>query len=450
MKVIGLSISGIRKLKAVEMKFEEKGGLIQIKGKNRQGKTSVLDALEILLRGTSYLEKDMITHGEDRAEIIAEIGEYRVKRVITGKSNRIEITNKDGLKVASKPQAFLDKLVNSLTFDPRPFLNKTPDQKLKFMMDLFNIDFSKEDEEIRDKESERLFIGRTIKKEIPVVAKEQEIDTKALVARESEINRHNNELHKNYESTKTETVKAVYKFNAEQEKIHDDKITKKDDLEKMEADRNRLIEELARLDSEMENCVETLKSMPDAEPEKKLEEEIEKIKKPDYIETELEEIAVKLKDAEETNRKAKVYQEYLKVIKDEETKKANYDKLTEQIKTIRESKKKKLTEIKIPVEGLEIREDGIYHNNIFSENWSESEGLKLSSQLCVSMDPKLRAVFIDKAESYDNKSLKDLEEWAVNNDIQAFLTIVSDDQPDDEEGVIYIEEGEVVNGSSRS
>ena len=140
LKIIGLQIDGIKKLKAIEMKPNQTG-LVQIRGKNKQGKTSILDALEILIRGNKYITHDMIQHGKGKAEIIGQIGEFTVKRVITENSNRLEIT-KDGFQMANKPQAFLDALVNELTFNPRPFLDKSPEEKLRFMMDLLNIDFS--------------------------------------------------------------------------------------------------------------------------------------------------------------------------------------------------------------------------------------------------------------------------------------------------------------------
>ncbi len=86
-KIIGLKIDGIRKLSAVEMEFAEKG-LIEIRGKNQQGKTSVIDSLEILLKGGRHIETDMISHDKKRAEIIGVIGDYEIRRVITEKTNR--------------------------------------------------------------------------------------------------------------------------------------------------------------------------------------------------------------------------------------------------------------------------------------------------------------------------------------------------------------------------
>jgi len=102
----------------------------------------------------------------------------------------------------------------------------------------------------------------------------------------------------------------------------------------------------------------------------------------------------------------------------------------------------------IPVPGLEIKEDGIFHENIHCENWSDEQSVTISSQLCLAMNPKLQAVFIDQGETYDSKSLKALEKWAVDNNIQAFITIV-DDIPDElADDVFYIVEGQLVKEQS--
>lgn len=51
------------------------------------------------------------------------------------------------------------------------------------------------------------------------------------------------------------------------------------------------------------------------------------------------------------------------------------------------------------------------------------------------MNPKLRAIAIDKGESYDKESLKSLGKWAKENDLQAFIAIVDEIPEELEEGV---------------
>jgi len=397
LKIIGLQIDGIKKLKAIEMKPNQTG-LVQIRGKNKQGKTSILDALEILIRGNKYITHDMIQHGKGKAEIIGQIGEFTVKRVITENSNRLEIT-KDGFQMANKPQAFLDALVNELTFNPRPFLDKSPEEKLRFMMDLLNIDFSDIDEQIQENEQERLLIGRELKNiGIPIECEKIEfIDI-------SETLKFNDQ----------QDVKSN-KINHAKERIAEYKDRKKE----IELEIAGLQSEFNELNNGIRNGEKYLTELPQPESKKDISQAIEQ------------------------NQKADIYQRYLRHKDQYENKKSAYENCNFIIKEIRENKKQKLSESKMPIEKLEIREDGLYYNNIFCENWSDYEADRISRELCIALNPRLRAMFIDRGETYDSDSLRELEKWAEANNIQTFITIVDDIPDEKDSNVFYIEEGEL-------
>ena len=68
----------------------------------------------------------------------------------------------------------------------------------------------------------------------------------------------------------------------------------------------------------------------------------------------------------------------------------------------------------------------------------------ISSEICLAQMPNVRAVFLDRGESFDPQSLKELGDWAVANDIQVFITIVRDIPEKLEAGTFYISEGKVL------
>jgi len=106
------------------------------------------------------------------------------------------------------------------------------------------------------------------------------------------------------------------------------------------------------------------------------------------------------------------------------------------------SKKTLLQKANTGVSGLEIRYDGLYYNNIYSENWSDSQGIKIACDLCISMRPKLKAIFIDRGESFGKKRFYELKNWAKKNDIQVIITKVIDSEPKKmPENTYYISEG---------
>ena len=434
MKIIGLRIDGIRKLSAIDMEFTDKG-LIQIRGKNRQGKTSIIDSLEILLRGNKYIETDMIAHGKDRAEIVGIIGDYEIKRVITEKSNRLEIKNKDGFELKEKPQAFLDKLINALTFNPRPFLDKTPGEKLKFMMDLMKVDFTELNRKIDKQEEERLLVGREIKQigDIRPIEKAEKVDVIELIAEKDRIVELNQSAKDDYQEKREAEITNIFEFNAKQNERKDNIANTEEELAEL-----KLREEAIK--SSIRVAGQYLVELPKPEPLKdidKLDISAPTIQlTDDYDEA--------ISKAEGQNSQANEYEKYLEKKTTKESKERAYEALSLKIRTLRNLKKSKLKGVKTPVEGLEIREEGIFYNGVFSENWGESESLRISSELCIGMDPELRAVFIDKGEACDVEQLNEYREWAIKNDIQAIITIVDSNGGTSEGDVYYLEEGKVV------
>jgi len=298
-------------------------------------------------------------------------------------------------------------MINELTFDPRPFVDKNAAEKYKFFCDLFHAGFAEIDQEINALETERTLKGREVKAigDLDPVPKTDPID-----------------------------ITDVVKFNDEQ-KERENKLEKANDLLKsLETSKFQKIDQISQLKNEL------------AKVEAEYGEICNRINKGNEYYDSLNQ-PEPLKDittATAQNQKAVAYQDYLTKKSDKDAKEAEYREYTRSIGLLRNDKLKKLSEIKIPVPGLEIREDGIFHYGSHCENWSDEQSVTISSQLCLAMNPKLKAVFIDQGETYDSVSLKELEKWAVANDIQAFITIVDDLPESKEDDVFYIVEGQLV------
>ena len=267
-------------------------------------------------------------------------------------------------------------------------------------MDLLKIDFTEIDNQLTETEQERLYLGREIKsigKPIPV-DKAEKIDITRLI----NFNKEQTE-----KRVTIDKAKDIVKLLQEKEKDYLEKISE-------------LQKELEQTKQRIENGKKYLSELPQPEKEKDLS------------------------SVQKQNEQADAYLRYLEHQKQYDKKQSAYEQLNEKITILRESKKKKLAETKMPISGLEIRENGLYYNNIFCENWSDSEGDLISRELCIAMNPKLKAMFIDRGETYDSDSLKELEIWAKEKNIQAFITIVDDIPEKHEPGVFYIEDGSLI------
>lgn len=412
-KLIGLQIEGMRLIKAAALQFKP-SGLTEIIGKNNQGKSTLIDAIEILFEGFKQKTDDMISHGQEKAVIIGDLDEFTIKRVITNKTDRLEVLTKTGFK-PSKPQDFLNTLINKLTFRPQVFLDKRPEDKLKSVMEILKIDFNAENTAIATKENERILTGRDIKNlgEKAEAPKVDPVDTAELLKQKQHI--------ANFNLEEKEKADDIEFFNSI-----------KSDLEsyaKQNTDRPLVKAGLVDI---KDKTVSVIKTLPQSE-----------YKSSDAIDEQI-------RTASTTNQQAQTYKDYEKWKADKATKQAEYDKLTVEIKALRAKKIQKLKDTEMPVKGLLIKEVtegtyGLFYEDIYCENWSTSLGWRISLAICAAMQPDLRAIFLDNGETLDSDTRKELDKWSIANDIQVILTVVQKIPEELSEGSFYIQEGRIFN-----
>jgi hypothetical protein len=474
-KLIGLQIYGLRKIRAFSMAFAE-NGMTVIAGRNRQGKTSALNAIEILLKGLPALPKNAVNNESEKLEIIGQLGDYTIRRIFN--KNREQTTlqvRKGDLSVNTKPQAFLDTFINEISFNPMPFLSKKPEEKMKFLMEYAGIDFATIDAKISTLESERQYIGREVKSfgEIILPEKVEPVSILELQKQLDEIDIENKKRQDEYDAKLKAELEIIASFNREQNARQDLINYAIGTLTAIEKQIETVRQSLTDGFQLITNNVGYTEQVPLKEYEisileekelyllavrKTIAAEIENFTQPlplrnsgevKIAEPELmpkDEIRKQIADSEEINLKAKAYTDANTKLEQKQAKETEYSNKTAEIEKLRADKKKMLLDAELPVEGLELREDGVYYNDVYSENWSGSESWIISAQLCMSRNPKLKSVFYDGGELMDSDCRKAVNDWCVANGIQFIITKVADEVGEtDEPNVFYIEEGEVVD-----
>ena len=381
-----------------------------------------------------------MTHGAKRTTISARLSDganqYLVERVIRpNEQTALKVIKNDGEKV-SKPETFVKDLINQLSFSPRPFMDASDEKKLTFLMELLGIDFTGEDADIEDTYGKRRDLNRLIKNmgTLTVVEPSEMVDTQEILVQKQAIKKRNEEARKKHDSEKE--VQIAWEHKRAQTKKR---------LTELNSEKTTIEDQIKELKESLTACLFNIekgevyqKNLPDA------------VVIPDLVLESVDELDNQLANAATLNQKANDYLRYTKDLKDKQEKQSLSESYTEQLKEFKLEKQKKLSETKIPVSGLTIilddedRPDGVYFKGIHSNNWSESESITISSELCLAMQPNLRAVFIDKGEAYDSDSLKALDAWATKHNLQAIITIVEDIPEELEEGVFYIEEGTLI------
>ncbi len=116
MKITRLRITSYRGIAELDTKIAPSGAVVR--GRNGAGKTSVLRALKAALAAQD-ISADAIKHGADKSEILVDLDDLSVKRVITSRGSTLSV-EKAGLK-ASKPQTYLTELLGASALDPLDF-----------------------------------------------------------------------------------------------------------------------------------------------------------------------------------------------------------------------------------------------------------------------------------------------------------------------------------------
>jgi uncharacterized protein YlxW (UPF0749 family) len=456
LKIIGLAVDGLRKLKAVELKFNETG-LTQILGDNEEGKTTLgIDALQILIRGNKYSNKDIVGKGKSKATLVGQLGPYKITRILPreGTPTLKAVDTRTGQALTGRVQDFLETLINELTFNPRPFLFLSKNEKLKFMMDLCKIDFSEMDAQIDSHYNKRKAIGQEIDRygEIIVPKALSRINTTEIIEQKKKITEQNSGLYLAHEEAKTKQLNEIDLFNKAQREIASKATSITNAIGNFEAGIESNNEEIAKLEERIESLKKSSKlyeseiaekrkqfnKLPKPQPEKPLAVDIPE---PNYLS--VDDLDKKLEYAAEINQEANEYDNQIAKAKEKESKETEKRKETEIIDGLRKQKLEILAGTKTGVEGLQITEDDILYNGISSDNWSDAQGLIISSELCIAQMPKLRAVFMDRAESIGKKKLAEYEKWALANGIQVVITKVVDEAPKSKDEFTYF----IVDGS---
>jgi hypothetical protein len=125
MKVTKIAIRNYRGVEAREIDVPQ-GGFVAA-GANGRGKTTILRAIRAALAAQD-IGPDAIRQGADKAEILVDLDDISVRRVITPKSSTLTV-EKGGFK-ASKPQTLLTELLGTSPLDPLDlFLAKPKERK---------------------------------------------------------------------------------------------------------------------------------------------------------------------------------------------------------------------------------------------------------------------------------------------------------------------------------
>ena len=422
MKIVKLTIHNFLKLKDVEVDPSKVNVII---GKNKQGKTSILKAIQAAFTGK--VDETSIHDSETKAEITVDMDEFKIERSITAKGNSLTVSNKDGWQVPA-PQKFLDGMIGQFSFNPIEFFNLKSADKKKYLLQAIDIKLTPEKLEA--------IIGEKV---------DMDLDRHGLEVIA--------ELYKHYYQKRAESNKIV---SMKDKSIKELSSKIPEDFDKNQTVSTLLIE-IDRLrksitanennkiviDNLNRNMIESSNRITKLEEELKNEKAKLKGFADQFATIEIVDTSTIENQLAEAEEKREILQ-LVKQVNDltveltEETKEQDrLDKIV--TKLSKEVPDQLIKEADLPVEGLKVEENSVALNGVDIENLSASEQLNFALQVVRKLNGKFKIICIDGVEILDKETF----EWFISeigkDDYQYFITRV-----DGEKGWI-MDNGQIKN-----
>lgn len=414
--IISLTVENIKKIKAVTIR--PSGSVVEITGRNGQGKSTVLDAIWWALKGKDNIQTAPIRNGEKSGKITLELQDYLIERTFRRNelgddyTTKISVITKDRARMAS-PQAVLDGFTGMLGFDPLSFMRQTPKQQYDTLRGLCKLDVDVEelDRQYKDLFARRTDVNRDVKTcearlanmVIPAGAPTERVDVAALVDKVEEINAANS---------------AIAQRQRMRQTLLADNVRRGEEAKKLYA-------RLAEIEKENKSAAEQIGAITDYLRDNKPQDASfysEKIKQAEQINSIMD-----LRDnralEEKTLRAAQ----------------SKADDLTSQMQALQEQKRAAIESAHLPVSGLEFGDGELLLNGVPLAQLSAAEQLKLSMDIAMAENPKLRVILLKDASLLDPQSTDYVRRRAVQEGYQVWEERVS------AEGAVgfVIEDGEL-------
>lgn len=395
MKINRLEIENVKRIHAVMIE-PSKDGLTIIGGKNRQGKSSVLDAIAWALGGNKYKPTQAANADSTippRLKVIMDSGLVVERK---GKNSDLKVTDPEGQKGG---QQLLDSFVEELAINLPKFMEATGKEKANTLLQIIGVGPQLAVLEQKEKSlyQERLYVGRTADQKEKFAAEqpyypdapEEPVSASELIREQQEILARNGQRQK---------------WAREYDKILAD-------LEKNENAIEAYERALRDLKKEREALEEKRKAAQKTPAEMKMES--------------TEELERSIDNIELINRKVRANLDKAKAEEDAKQYRDQYTELSNALEDVRKQKTSLLDSADLPLPGLSVKDGELIYNGQQWDNMSSAEQMIVSTSIVRKLNPKCGFVLLDKLEAMDLDTLKEFGAWLEQEGLQAIATRVS-------------------------
>lgn len=407
-KINTLEMENVKKIRAVQLTPTE-NGLTVIGGKNRQGKTSVLDAIAWALGGNKFKPSEPHREGSvsDPHLKVALSNGITVER--SGKNGSLKVIDGSGNKGG---QALLDSFIESFALDLPKFMQASAKEKADTLLKIIGVGDKLYELERKEKElyEQRHTLGQIGEQKAKYAAElevfpgvpDEPVPVSELIRRQQEI----------------------LARNGENERLRQNKL-------RIQAERNALNDRLEQLKQELEKCTAELTAkMEEFETASKTVAELR-----DESTVELE---ADIANIEEINDKVRKNIEKARAEAEAEEYREKYRAYTEDIENVRRERLSLLDNADLPLQGLSVSDGELTYGGHKWDGMSGAEQLVVATSIVRRLNPECGFVLLDKLEQMDTDTLAEFGRWLENEGLQAIATRVSTG----DECSVIIEDGE--------
>lgn len=426
MKIVKLHAENFKRLGVVEITPE--GNVVTIGGNNGEGKSSVLDAIFVALKGRAVAPPKPIRKGEEKAVIRLDMGDLVVTRTFHQKdgeeyTDTIKVESEEGLRY-SKPQDVLNALLGEVGFDPFAFVNLKPKEQAARLLEMVPLsidldefaqqdssDYANRRDVNRDVERLRAQLAGIPEEEVPEKAPDRTALTDAL-------------------GNAADTNAGIERERMAREDRQRQAANCRQLAENARTRAAEIRAEIDRLEGESAKAQAAAKEQDElADSIEKEVEALEPLKEPvdtDAIRVQLRETEAVLATIERQSRRKALAEELAAA----EAKSQGY---TDAMATRAAERNKALAEAEMPVPGLAfaLNDQGqpvlTYEGLPFDKDQiSTAIQLRVSTAIGMAANPRLRVLRISDGSLLDANSMKMLTEMAEAEDFQLWVEVVGE------------------------
>lgn len=394
----------IKEFKAIhDLEKEISGANLIITGENGLGKSSVMQFIEIALGKTTNIPPD----AEGEGHVVVDKNGNKYTFFVKFKDGKpvLTVTTPDGLSDSRK--GTIASIVGAINFDINKFVDDSKSEKgrkdqVETFKNLLPPDVLSEINKLEANVKYNYDLRADVNRAIKAISGKIELHPM-------------NKPGIDPDDFKPIDVSACYDQLREAMRINQTYSEVRSRMEMREAKIADTNNTIAELEKSLELMKQQLKQLQ--------EQQIEAAK---YLNNnpvvDITELEGKISAADETNAKAKLYQELTELFKEQEILKEQSGTLTANIDSQRQAISDAIKDMSNPVPGLMFDDSGLLYNGIpvSSDSLSFSEIIELGVKMKIAENPEL-PIFISNGESIGIKRLEAIMEIARRNNLQVIM-----------------------------